>query len=89
VVGILFAASRQQPVIAAVLIGVVSLDALVLVFNHGRRPLTDVAARYTSERKDNLDIFLPLWLSRYNKHLFGVLYVMGILWTVAVWLGAA
>ena len=47
-----------------------------------RCPLTDVAARYTSDRRDNFDIYLPLWLARYNKHVFGTLYVAGIVYTL-------
>jgi protein-S-isoprenylcysteine O-methyltransferase Ste14 len=33
--------------------------------------LTDLAARYTAERAANSDIYLPLWLARYNKPIFG------------------
>jgi hypothetical protein len=49
-----------------------------------RCPLTDVAARYTTARQDNFDIFLPLWLARWNKVVFGSLYAIGIL--VATWM---
>lgn len=87
VFGILFAAARRELGVAAVLIGLVALESLVLAFNHWRCPLTDVAARYTTARQDNFDIFLPLWLARYNKQIFGALYVIGIVWTALVWLG--
>jgi hypothetical protein len=58
-------------------------ECLVLGLNRGRCPLTDVAARYTNDRADNFDIYLPLWLARYNKQIFGVLFVVGeliVLW---------
>jgi hypothetical protein len=58
-------------------------ECLVLVFNHGRCPLTDIAARYTDDRADNFDIYLPLWLARNNKRIFGCLFVVGeiiVLW---------
>ena len=55
---------------------------LVLVFNRWRCPLTDIAAQYTDDRRDNFDIYLPLWLARYNKHIFGWLFVLGLI-TVA------
>jgi hypothetical protein len=58
-------------------------ECLVLAFNGGRCPLTDVAARYTEERAANFDIYLPLWLARYNKQIFGSLFVAGellLLW---------
>ena len=58
-------------------------ECLVLGLNHGRCPLTDMAARYTDGRAHNFDIYLPLWLARYNKHIFGFLFVVGEL--VVLW----
>ncbi|NTV07252.1 MAG: hypothetical protein HGA81_01410 [Chlorobium limicola] len=71
------------------LIGFVFLEVAVLLVNRMRCPLTDVAGRYTSDRQDNFDIYLPLWLARYNKHVFGGLYVAGIVYTVWVSLHTA
>lgn len=71
------------------LIGFVSLEVIVLLLNRMRCPLTDVAGRYTAHRQDNFDIYLPLWLARHNKEIFGVLYVAGIAYTVWVALHAA
>jgi hypothetical protein len=72
---------------AVILIGVVFMEVVLLVINGWRCPLTDVAARYTDDRRDNFDIYLPEWLARYNKQVFGPLYVLGILFTVARWAG--
>lgn len=66
------------------LIGFVFLEVVVLVANRMRCPLTDVAARYTAEREDNFDIYLPLWLARHNKVIFGGLYLAGIVYVVFV-----
>lgn len=71
---------------AAGLIGVVMGETLVLVFNRMRCPLTDVAARYTTERADNFDIYLPLFVARHNKTIFGALYAAGIVYTFVEWL---
>jgi hypothetical protein len=71
---------------AGILIALVSVECLVLVANRMRCPLTDVAARYTADRADNFDIYLPLWLARYNKHIFGPLFVVGLLVTFYRWL---
>ncbi len=79
-------AARHRLDVAAVLIGIVAVESLVLVLNAWRCPLTDVAARYTDERHPNFDIFLPLWLAQYNKQIFGALYGIGIVWTLLVWL---
>ena len=87
VVAIPFAAWQRRLAVAGVLIAVVALESLVLVFNSWRCPLTAVAARYTEDRRDNFDIYLPLWLARYNKEIFGTLYLAGILWTVFAWFG--
>ena len=78
-------AVMQRVRVAAVLIAVVFLEVVVLAVNGGRCPLTDVAGRYTEDRRDNFDIYLPLWIARHNKVIFGILYVGGILFTVIQW----
>jgi hypothetical protein len=55
----------------------VTVEVMILAFNGGRCPLTDVAGRYTSERRDNFDIYLPLWVARHNKQIFGTFFVAG------------
>ena len=73
---------------ASLLIGVVLVEVLVLLLNGMRCPLTGVAARYTDDRRDNFDIYLPEWLARHNKLIFGLLYAAGIALTVVRWLTA-
>ena len=68
------------------LIALVSVECIVLVVNGMRCPLTAVAARYTDDRADNFDIYLPLWLARRNKEIFGSLFVAGLLFTLMRWL---
>ena len=72
--------------VAAVLCALVSVEVIVLAVNAWRCPLTGVAARYTPERQPNFDIYLPVWLARYNKEIFGPLFVAGLLTTGVVWL---
>lgn len=74
---------------ATLSIGIVGVEVLVLGVNGWRCPLTPVAARYTDDRRDNFDIYLPEWLARYNKLLFGSLYLGGTLLTLARWLHAS
>jgi hypothetical protein len=52
-------------------------EGLVLALNRGRCPLTKVAARYTDDRSDNFDIYLPLWMARNNKLIFACLFLVG------------
>ncbi|KAF1722974.1 hypothetical protein [Pseudoxanthomonas wuyuanensis] len=70
---------------AGVLIAIVLVEVMVIAFNRGRCPLTAVAARYTQDRADNFDIFLPVWLARYNKAIFGSLFVGALVYTLIVW----
>ena len=67
--------------------GMVLVEVLVLAFNRLRCPLTDVAARYTPDRRPNFDIYLPEWLARWNKEIFGTLYLLGVLFALACWKG--
>lgn len=71
--------------LAVILIAIVCVEILVLLVNGFRCPLTDVAARYTDDRSDNFDIYLPLWVARYNKQIFGTLFVAGVLFTIVLW----
>jgi hypothetical protein len=68
------------------LAGLVMVEVLVLAANRMRCPLTAVAARYTDDRRDNFDIYLPLVIARYNKEIFGSLYVAGLLLGLVRWL---
>lgn len=70
---------------AALCSGLVAVEVLVLVFNAWRCPLTILAERYTCDRRENFDIFLPAWLARYNKLIFGALYVGGLLFLAWCW----
>lgn len=72
---------------AWVLIGVVFIEVLIILVNHWHCPLTAIAARYTDDRRDNFDIYLPLWLARHNKLIFGWLFFAGLLYTLARWRG--
>jgi hypothetical protein len=60
------------------LTALVLVEVAVLLWNGFSCPLTGVAARYTADRRDNFDIYLPLWLARYNKLIFGSLFIAGV-----------
>jgi hypothetical protein len=71
---------------AGIITIVVLLECAVLGVNGGRCPLTDLAAKYTTDRANNFDIYLPDWLAEHNKLIFGLLFVAGELVVVACWL---
>lgn len=85
ILAIPLAAAAGRFSLAIVLIGVVAVEVVVLLANGFRCPLTGVAARYTEQRQDNFDIYLPLWLARYNKQIFGALYLAGIAYALVLW----
>lgn len=70
----------------AVISVLVMLEGLVLLLNSGRCPLTDVAARYTDDRRANFDIYLPEWLARHNKQIFTLLFVAGLALAAYRWM---
>ncbi|MGH8316004.1 MAG: hypothetical protein ACRETU_12735 [Steroidobacterales bacterium] len=78
-------ASFRRFNVAIALIAIVAIEVLVLLLNNFRCPLTGVAARYTEDRRDNFDIYLPLSVARYNKQIFGTLYVVGLVYTIVLW----
>jgi hypothetical protein len=77
--------AQRRYVWAAVLVGLVLVECGVLAANRGRCPLTALAARQTEQRTANFDIYLPQWLARYNKTIFGMLFVGGGLFVLARW----
>lgn len=58
-------------------------ECAVLAANRGRCPMSDWAARFTEDRAANFDIFLPEWLARNNKAIFGTLFAVNEL--VVLW----
>jgi hypothetical protein len=59
----------------AVLLSVlVWFEVLILALNGGRCPLRTAATRLTDDQRDGFDIFLPAWLARNTKPLFGTLF---------------
>jgi hypothetical protein len=85
IVAIPIAGARRQFLWAVVLSGLVLVECAVLAVNRCRCPLTSLAGRYTEERADNFDIYLPLWLARRNKTIFGTLFVVGELFVLGQW----
>lgn len=86
VVAIPLMAWRDELRLAALFIGLVMIEVLVLLANSWRCPLTPIAARFTEDRRPNFDIYLPEWLARWNKEIFGSLFLAGVALTLGRWL---
>ena len=65
------------------------VEVVVLALNKWRCPLTALAARYTTDRRANFDIYLPEWLAKHNKVIFGTIYLVGVVIACAHWVLAA
>ena len=63
------------------------VEVFILAANRMRCPLTGIARRYTSDRSDNFDIFLPEWLAKHNQRIFGSLFAIGELFLLWKWYG--
>ena len=59
------------------LAAIVLVEVAVLALNKWRCPLTALAARYTTDRGASFDIYLPEWLAKHNKVIFGTIYLVG------------
>lgn len=68
-------------------IGLILLEVMVLLVCAWRCPLTLLAARWSEDTQVGFDIFLPRWLARHNKTLFGFLFGVGtVLVAVRTWM---
>jgi len=85
IVAVPIAAEFRHFQAASIFSGVVLVECLILALNRCRCPLTNLAAGFTEERADNFDIYLPLWLARYNKIVFGLLFVAGEIFALVRW----
>lgn len=71
---------------AAILSIVVVVEGVVLLANGWRCPMTDLAAKFTADRSPNFDIYMPVWLARHNKTIFGALFVLNEAIVAVEWL---
>ncbi len=58
--------------------GLMAFEGLALWYGKGACPLTPVARQYSDSPKANFDIYLPEWVARWNKEIFGTLLAVGV-----------
>src|SRR5215210_1045449 len=56
-------------------VGIIILEGIVLLSFKGICPLTVIARKYSASTKANFDIYLPIWLARYNKVIYTTIFV--------------
>jgi len=87
ILGVPIAAHARRFDWALGLAGLVFVEVIVLAVNRMQCPLTPIAGRYTTDRRPNFDIYLPEWIARWNKEIFGPLYLLGLVYAAARWFG--
>ncbi len=65
---------------------IVVFECGLLAANRGQCPLTSWATPFTENRAASCDIYLPDWLARNNKAIFGTLFVVNELIVLWRWL---
>jgi len=65
--------------IMLIAIVLVIIEFLVLIINKGACPLTTIAYKYSDKHEVGFDIFLPKWLAKHNKAVFGTIFFIGII----------
>lgn len=71
---------------AIILTVIIVAECGVLALNRGRCPLAGLAARFTADRANNFDIYLPNWVARHNKAIVGTLFAINELIVLWCWL---
>ena len=59
-------------------IALVLAEAAVLLLFKTVCPITLIARRYSNSQRDNFDIFLPNWLARHNKTIYGGFFLLSL-----------
>jgi len=72
--------------LAAILSIVIWAECAILLLNGLRCPMTDWAARYTEDRSPDFDIYMPVWLARHNKEVFGTIFLLNEVVVLVAWL---
>ena len=66
-------------------IGCIVAEWIVLLYFKWQCPLTTIARKYSNSTKENFDIYLPNWLARNNKMIYGVfiiIFVFGLVYRI-------
>jgi hypothetical protein len=62
-----------------VCIGLVVLEIITLLLFKWFCPLTVWARKYSDSARHNFDIYLPEWLAKNNKLIYGILFTLSLL----------
>jgi|SRR5882724_114081 len=60
-------------------LGFILLEGIILLVFKMTCPITIIARKYDDSTKANFDIFLPVWLAKYNKLIYTSLTIIAVL----------
>lgn len=60
-------------------VGLVILEGNILMTFRGKCPFTILGYKYTYNPETGFDIFLPKWVAKNNKIIFGTIFIIGVL----------
>lgn len=61
-----------------VCVGLVVLEIITLLIFKWFCPLTLWARKYSNSTQSNFDIYLPEWLAKHNKLIYGILFTLSL-----------
>jgi len=53
-------------------------EGIVLLLSGNVCPITTVARNYSNSKQENFDIYLPIWLAKYNKEIYSIIVWVGV-----------
>ena len=69
-------------ILAWICIGLIFVEAIVLLICKGKCPFTLWAHAYTDAPSVGFDILLPTWLAKNNKLIFSTIFIVGLILTI-------
>lgn len=70
---------NQINILTWICIAIIILEGMVLMAFKMSCPLTVLARKYSDSTKHNFDIYLPEWLAQYNKQIFTIIFMFGLI----------
>jgi len=64
---------------AWICLGLILMEGIVLLIFKKMCPVTIIARKYSDSNKDNFDIYLPNWLAKYNKLIYTIIVLIGVI----------
>ncbi|MCG2611617.1 hypothetical protein LZZ90_08870 [Flavobacterium sp. SM15] len=60
-------------------LGLIVMEGIVLLIFKRICPVTLIARNYSDSSKPNFDIYLPLWLAKYNKEIYSTIVFITVI----------